>query len=71
MFSNLMVIYALIFPRYFPQSLHITQQIRFTKVFPSAANFSADSTVAMRIRCLVQVHNLLIQPGFEQSISVS
>ena len=33
-------------------------------------NFTAESTEAMRIKCLAQGHNILL-PGFEPSTSVS
>ena len=41
------------------------------RVFPPGTRFTAQSTEAMPIKCLVQGHNILIQPWFEQpSISL-
>ena len=34
----------------------------FTKVFQRGTNFTAESTEAMRIKCLAQGHNILMQP---------
>ena len=43
----------------------------FTWVFPPGTHFTAESTDAMRITFLAEGPNLMIQPGFEPSISVS
>ena len=59
---------ALIFKCYFLQKAHNTEQAPFTKVFPSGAHLTAESTEAM---CLAQRQNTLMQPVFEPSASVS
>ena len=38
---------------------------------PPGNNFTAESTEAMRLKCLAQRHNMLMLPGFEPSTSVS
>ena len=43
----------------------------FLAVLPSGAHLSAETTVAKRIRCLAQGHNILVHPGFEPLIAVS
>ena len=41
------------------------------RVFPSDARFTAVSVEAMRINCLAHGYHILIQTGFEPSITVS
>ena len=50
---------------------HSTEQKPVTSVFPSGTHFTTELTEVMRVMCLAQGHNILIQPGFEPSISVS
>ena len=50
---------------------HSTEQTPFTKVFPSSTHFTAEATEAVRIKCLAQEYNILIQPGLEPSMSIS
>ena len=40
-------------------------------VFPSGIHFTAESTEAVKIECLDQGHDALMQPGFQLSIAVS
>ena len=42
----------------------------FTRVFQCGTHFTAESTEAMRIKCLAQGHNILMQSEFEPSIAV-
>ena len=62
---------ALIFKYYFLRRAHSSEQILFTRVFPSVTHFLDESTEAMRFKCLAQGYNILMQPVFEQSIAVS
>ena len=48
-----------------------TEQTPVTLVFPFGTQFTAESTEAMRIKCLAQGHNIPMQPGFEPSNAVS
>ena len=50
---------------------HSTKQTPITMVIQSGIHFAAESTETMRIECLAQRHNILMQPGFEPSIAVS
>ena len=56
---------------YFLRKALSTEQIPFTKMFPSGAHFTAESTEAMRIKFLAQGHSILMQSEFEQSIAIS
>ena len=53
------------------QSRHSSQptNMLFTRLSPPGTHFTAESTEAMQIKCLVQGHNILMS-GFEQSTSV-
>ena len=57
--------------RYFLQKAHSTEQTPVMRVFLSGIYFAAKSTEAMRTKCLAQGHNIMMQQGFESSISVS
>ena len=50
---------------------HSTEQTPFTRALPSSTQLTAESTEAMRIKCLAQGHNIMMLPGFEPSIAVS
>ena len=55
----------------FLRTAHSTQQTPFKGVSAPGTRFSAESTEAMRIKCVAQGHNILMQPRFEPSIVVS
>ena len=48
-----------------------TEQTPFTTVFSSGTYFTAESTDSMRIKCLVQGHDTMMQAGIEPLIAVS
>ena len=52
------------FKCYFLRIAHSIEQTPFMRVFPPGTHLSAESTEAMRIKCLAQGHNKLMQPGF-------
>ena len=56
---------------HFLRKSHSTEQIRFMRVFPPGTHLQTESTEAMRIKCLAQGHNVLMQLRFEPSIAVS
>ena len=56
---------------YFLRKTHSIEQTPFTGVFMYDTHFAAESTEAMRIKCLDQGHNILMLPGFELKIAVS
>ena len=47
-----------------------TTTTSFTRLSPPGTHFTAESTEAMRIKCLAQGNNILL-PGFKPSTSVS
>ena len=59
------------FECYFLRRSHITEQPSFTMMFPPDTHPTSESTEAMRIKCIVQGHNILLQTEFEPSISMS
>ena len=63
--------FLLIFMCYFLCKSHSTEQIPFTRVFLFGTHFTAESTEAMRIMCLAQGHDILMQSWCEPSIAVS
>ena len=63
--------FASIFKCYFLRKAHSSEETTFTRVTLSGTHFSADSTEAIRIKCLAQGRNILMQSGFEPSIAVS
>ena len=44
-----------------PQKAYRTEQTPFTSVFLSGSDFTAESTEAIRMKCLAQGHNILMQ----------
>ena len=40
-------------------------------MYPNGTHFTAESNVAMRIKCLAQGQNILMLPGFKPTTSVS
>ena len=61
----------MIFKCYFNRKAHSTELTPFAMVFQSGPYFTDESTEAMRIKCLAQGHNILIQPQFEPPIAVT
>ena len=55
----------------FLRKVHINEQTPFTRVFLSGTQPTAESTEAMLVKCLAQVHNILMQLGFEPSIAAN
>ena len=51
-------------------SLKSSEKTPVTRVFSTGTHLSAESTVAMRIECLAQKHNILMNPDFEPLIAV-
>ena len=58
----------LIFRCYFPRKAHSTEQIPFMRVFPSGTHHTAETTEAMRIKCLAQGHITLMLPGLNRRL---
>ena len=54
----------LIFKCYFLRRSHSTEQTPFTRVIPSGYHFTAESTEAMRNKCLAQGHNIVMPSGY-------
>ena len=46
-------------------SVHSTEQTPFKWEFPPGTHFTAESIDEMRIKCLDQGYNIVIQPRFE------
>ena len=65
------IINVFIFRFYFDQGVHRHEQTPLMRVLPSGTHWSAVSTEAMRIKCLAQEHDILIQFGIEPSTSVA
>ena len=56
---------ALIFKCSFLRIAHSSKLAPFTRALLSGTHFTAESSEAMWIECLVQGNNILMQPGFE------
>ena len=53
------------------REFHSTEQTPFTRVLPPGTHLTAESTGAKRNKRLAQGHNILMQAGGEQSVTVS
>ena len=62
---------VLIFKCYFLGKDRSSEQTPFSRVFTYGTHFTAETTEAMRIKCLAQEHNILMLLGFEPSTSLS
>ena len=56
---------------YFLHKADSLEKTPLTRMFPTGAPFTAESTERVQINYLSQGHNLLMQSGFEPSISLS
>ena len=65
------IVKTIIFYCYFLRRAHGTEQAPFTWLFPPGTHFTAVLTDEMRINCLAQLLNILMQPRFDPLISVS